>query len=124
MNLSPRWVSALGDQGIDAAHWSAIGRPDAPDEELFRWAAADERVVLTCDLDFTHLLALRGADGPSVVLLRARDTSVDSLGRRVTSVLKSYAGELARGALITVDETKSRLQVLPLRLRKARRNGD
>lgn len=124
MNLAPRWVKVLGEQRIDAVHWSAIGRPDAPDEELFAWAAAHERVVLTCDLDFTRLLALRAANGPSVVLLRARDTSVEGLGRQVTSVLKTYASELARGALITLDETKSRVQVLPLRLRKARRGSE
>ena len=31
MNLSPLWVSFLAGQGMDAIHWSAVGRPKAAD---------------------------------------------------------------------------------------------
>jgi len=34
MNLSPKWVSVLKEAGLEAAHWSHIGRPDAPDYEI------------------------------------------------------------------------------------------
>ena len=31
MNLSPRWLSTLGDARIEAIHWSQVGDPCAPD---------------------------------------------------------------------------------------------
>ena len=34
MNLSPRWVSVLGDAGIEAAHWSTLGDPKVSDSEI------------------------------------------------------------------------------------------
>lgn len=115
MNLAPRWAKELGARGIDSVHWSSIGAHDADDRDLFAWAASNARVILTCDLDFTRLLALSAATGPSVVLLRARDTSVGSFGGRVAAILQEHADVLARGALIVVDETASRIQILPLR---------
>jgi predicted nuclease of predicted toxin-antitoxin system len=38
MNLSPRWVDLLADAGIDAAHWSSLGRPNAPDSEIMAFS--------------------------------------------------------------------------------------
>lgn len=29
MNLSPRWVSFLSEAGMEAVHWTAVGRFDA-----------------------------------------------------------------------------------------------
>ena len=34
MNLSPRWVAALQELGIEARHWSAVGVPNASDEDV------------------------------------------------------------------------------------------
>jgi predicted nuclease of predicted toxin-antitoxin system len=31
MNLSPRWLKLLADAGIEAPHWSTLGKPDARD---------------------------------------------------------------------------------------------
>jgi predicted nuclease of predicted toxin-antitoxin system len=38
MNLSPDWVPVLKRQGWEAIHWSRIGNPDAPEEEILRWS--------------------------------------------------------------------------------------
>lgn len=38
MNLSPLWAEALGDAGIEARHWSAVGDSAASDREVFEWA--------------------------------------------------------------------------------------
>ncbi len=53
MNLSPRWVSVLGDAGIDSVHWSALGAHDATDSQIMAYARANDYVVLTHDLDFS-----------------------------------------------------------------------
>jgi predicted nuclease of predicted toxin-antitoxin system len=121
MNLAPRWTAALAALGVEAIHWSTIGARDASDRELFSWAATNAYIVLTCDLDFTHLLALTGSTGPSVVLLRARDTSPANLAKRVAAVLHDHWDVLAQGALVAVDDTRQRIHVLPLRVRSPKR---
>jgi len=47
MNLSPKWVSVLKEAGLEAAHWSSIGRPDAPDYEILTYAKSNGYVVFT-----------------------------------------------------------------------------
>lgn len=38
MNLSPRWVALLIGAGIDATHWSILGKNNASDLEIMRYA--------------------------------------------------------------------------------------
>ena len=47
MNLSPRWVVWLKDAGVDAIHWSLVGKINAPDTEIMTFAMANDYVVLT-----------------------------------------------------------------------------
>lgn len=61
VNLSPAWVDALTDAGWDVVHWTTVGDPRAPDQEIMAWAREHGRVVYTHDLDFGTLLALTGA---------------------------------------------------------------
>lgn len=53
MNLSPRWIGFLTGAGVQAVHWSTIGRRNAPDSEIMAYAATHGYVVLTHDLDFS-----------------------------------------------------------------------
>jgi len=57
MNLPPRIAELLNDKGMDAVHWYGIGAPSASDSELLSYAHQHGYIVLTCDLDFTALLA-------------------------------------------------------------------
>jgi predicted nuclease of predicted toxin-antitoxin system len=47
----------LGENGIEARHWSTVVQPGAPDLEIFDFAAANGWIVFTHDLDFGILLA-------------------------------------------------------------------
>jgi predicted nuclease of predicted toxin-antitoxin system len=80
MNLSPRWVGVLVEGGFEAAHWSILGRMDAPDSEIMVYARANDYVVLTHDLDFGAILAATQGEKPSVVQIRAENVSPYSLG--------------------------------------------
>jgi predicted nuclease of predicted toxin-antitoxin system len=75
MNLTPRWVLFLQGAGFHAQHWSQIGRPDAPDDEIMSFAAKNAFVVLTHDLDFSAILAATQGNKPSVVQIRAQETT-------------------------------------------------
>lgn len=114
MNLSPDWVRALGAEGIPAVHWSHVGNPSAPDREIMRWARDNRYVVFTHDLDFGALLALSGAEGPSVIQVRSQDVLPARLAKLVVSALHQYEPELSAGALIVLDEARSRVRILPI----------
>ncbi|MEO8714204.1 MAG: DUF5615 family PIN-like protein [Acetobacteraceae bacterium] len=114
MNLSPRWVGVLVEAGIEAAHWSSVGAPDAPDAEIMAYASANDYVLLTHDLDFGAILAATQGKKPSVVQLRADDVSPDMIGKHVVAASRQMAAELERGALLTVDPNRARVRVLPL----------
>jgi predicted nuclease of predicted toxin-antitoxin system len=120
MNLSPAWEEFLESEGFEVTHWSSVGDPSAADSTLMTWATAHGFVVFTHDLDFGVLLALTHAKAPSVVQVRVQDPLPDVVGRDVVRVLRLRAEVLLSGALITIDETKSRVRVLPF----AGRNGE
>lgn len=52
-----------------------------------QYARDHGRVVITHDLDFTTILALTNWDKPSVVQIRADDTSPESIGPAVIKAL-------------------------------------
>jgi predicted nuclease of predicted toxin-antitoxin system len=79
-----------------------------------RWAREHAAVVFTHDLDFGSLLAVTGADGPSVVQIRTQDVSPAHLGPFAVSVLRKQESALESGALIVVHEATTRVRILPL----------
>lgn len=72
-------------------------------------------VICTQDLDFTRILALRGANLPSVVQLRVDCPIPKFAGKLLLEVLKSHGTQLQEGCLITIDSKRQRLRLLPLR---------
>lgn len=117
MNLSPRWVSLLGNAGIEATHWSTLGANNAPDTEIMAYASANDYVVLTHDLDFSAILAATHGKKPSVVQIRADDVNPDVIGSQVIAALRQMTSDLADGALLTIDPNRTRMRLLPLQIR-------
>lgn len=114
MNLSPAWQDTLTAAGIDAAHWTGLGAPNALDREIMDFARDTDSIVLTYDLDFSAILAVTNQDKPSVVQLRAEDTSPLANGAAVIAAIRQCEAELEQGALVTVDPLRFRLTLLPL----------
>lgn len=114
MNLSPRWVDHLASAGIESAHWSTIGSSTASDAAIMAFAAANDYVVVTHDLDFSAILAVTGGNKPSVVQIRADDLSPERIGGRVLAALHQARDELEHGALLAIDVHRTRLRMLPL----------
>lgn len=114
MNLSPEWVAAFKAKGFDAVHWASVGDARAEDSVIMEYARANGFIVFTHDLDFGTLLALTHAKGPSVIQVRAQDIMPSALSGRLVSILKQYQATLENGALVTIDEAKARVRVLPI----------
>jgi predicted nuclease of predicted toxin-antitoxin system len=114
MNLSPKWVSVLKEAGLQTAHWSNIGRPNAPDYEILAYAKSNGYVVFTHDLDFGSILAATKADCPSVIQIRTQNITPEYLGPLVVSALHQFKKHLEDGAIVTIDQKKLRARILPL----------
>ena len=114
MNLSPDWVDALSKHGWTSVHWSAVGDPRPPDREIMDWARAHNHVVFTHDLDFGTMLALTHASGPSVIQVRGQNVLPSHMEPIVVTALKQHEIDLAGCALVVIDESKSRIRVLPI----------
>jgi len=115
MNLSPRWCEVLAGEGFDATHWSAIGAHGAADREIMDFAAAQDFVILTHDLDFGAILAASKGARPSVVQMRTDDISPEAGSGILIQALSQFSAELRAGALLTIDVARTRLTLLPLR---------
>ncbi len=114
MNLSPEWVPYLQEHGFESIHWSAIGAYRAPDTEIMQWARDHDCVVFTHDLDFGILLAHSKDSRPSVIQVRTQDVSPGHLGALLVTALRAHGEALESGALLTIDESKSRIRILPI----------
>ncbi len=114
INLTPNWIEVFRKNGIEAAHWSKIGDPKAHDHVIMSWAVKNNHVVFTNDLDFGSLLAVTNAGGPSVIQIRTQDVLPEFLENVVIGLIEQYRTLLEQGALIVVDENKSRGRILPL----------
>lgn len=114
MNLAPAWVHVFEHEGWECRHWSEVGDPCATDREIMAWARSNDFIVFTHDLDFSALLAATQAQGPSVVQVRAQNVLPDHLGKIVVRTLRQFDSILADGALISVDEARARVRILPL----------
>jgi len=115
MNLSPTWVDFLSEAGFVAVHWSTLGRGEAPDIDLMRWAAERDRILLTADLDFGAILAATQRRQPSVIQIRADIPTPAAVGGSVLSAIRQTRHELALGAVVSVDTARARMRVLPFK---------
>lgn len=122
MNLPEEWVPVLAVHGFEAVHWSMLGLPTAEDSEIMKWARQNGHVVFTHDLDFGALLAASGADRPSIFQVRTLGVLPSQIETLVISALKQFETVLEAGALVSVDEKRSRARILPL-VRWAAKSG-
>ena len=107
----------FADHGLDAIHWSTIGRLNAPDFEILEWARQHNHVVLTHDLDFSVLLSLTREAGPSVIQVRTQDVTPEAIGSSVLVAARDQEEALTQGAIVSIQLHASRVRVLPIRKR-------
>ncbi len=113
-NLPPSWCDFLASAGFNAVHWKDIGNIGDHDEILFAHAQLKGDIILTQDLDFTRLLALRGTALPSVIQLRVACPVPQIVGSPVVRILQVYGNQLSDGCLISLEHDRHRIRLLPL----------
>ncbi len=115
MGIAPETASFLRSQGHDAIHLFDQGLGRMLDSEIVEKARSEKRVILTHDHDFSQLIALSGAQLPSVITFRLANMRPESVNRYLIETLNRFAQELEQGALISVTEAQIRCRTLPIR---------
>ena len=114
MNLSPQWEKILQSADIEAVHWSNIGSFNAPDTDIFNYARSNDYAIISCDIDFTAILALTNADSPSVILIRAKNILPVSFSEILITSIRENHTVINNGAILVIDEDKMRIRILPI----------
>ena len=114
-NLSPSIAAGLAEAGFDAVHVRDVDLLTASDAAILEYAHANDLVVVTVDSDFAAMLAVEGAERPSVVQLR----DVAELGPTahlalLVANLGAVADDIEVGAIVSLSPTRLAVRRLPI----------
>jgi predicted nuclease of predicted toxin-antitoxin system len=73
MGLAQSTARHLRARGHDVVHLRDEGLKRLPDDQIVAKAIAEERAIITHDLDFGRIVALSGESVPSILTLRLTD---------------------------------------------------
>lgn len=110
MNMPPSFAERLQAEGHDAIHVLHRGLGDLPDREIFEHSAADDRIVVTFDLDFGEIAGAVGEPGPGVILLRLRLARPAYLWDRLRIAIAETSEALRAGAIVLVEDSRIRIR--------------
>jgi len=114
MNLPSVLGEVLIEQDYETVHWSSIGDATAPDKVIFEYARENGYIIFTHDLDFSALLAAAQTHSPSVFQIRTQDVLSKNFQQAMIDALRQFESLLMGGALVVIDESRSRARILPL----------
>jgi predicted nuclease of predicted toxin-antitoxin system len=114
MGVARRVLEWLRASGHDALHLRDEGLGRLTDSEILAKAVADNRIVITFDLDFGEIIAASGGRLTSVILFRLRDTRSERVIQRLSDVLADSSEALTHGAIVVVEDARHRVRRLPI----------
>ena len=114
MPVRPSLIGVLEDHGHESVHAQEIGKSRASDRELLELAMADERVIITADLDFPRLLALGRTRRPGLILFRGGNYSDVEMRNLLERVLANVPPDKLASSICVVDRNRIRITQLPV----------
>lgn len=112
--LSPYIAEQLSILGYDAYHVRDRGMHAASDDEIFAWAASEDRVIVSADTDFGTMLALRSVAKPSFILFRRDWHQPEQQLNGIIANLPQIEAALLKGAVVIFDRQRIRIRSLPI----------
>jgi predicted nuclease of predicted toxin-antitoxin system len=113
--LSPWKAAGLKEAGHDAIHVRDIGLQHASDEEIFKQAEQEGRIIISADTDFGTLLALWKKAKPSFILFRRQSgVTPAKLLEVLLKNLPSFEDDLNKGSIVVIGEKTIRIRKLPI----------
>ena len=84
-----------------------------PNGDIFDKAIAESCVVITCDLDFSEIVAFSKGRKTGVILFRLRNVRTSFVIQRLANVISECADALTKGSIVIVEETRHRVREFP-----------
>ncbi len=116
MPLSPELADWLSANGHDAIHASLVALSEASDLEIVQRAVAEQRTIITADLDFTRLFAVLESEGHGLVLFRGGDYTETECIERLNRALKVLPASAFSDSVIVIEKHRIRRRPLPIRI--------
>jgi len=116
MPISPLLAEWLKEQGHNAIHAAHIGLDRSSDEDIIAQAKAENRIILTADLDYPRLLALMDSKGPGLILFRGGNYNEKEMLKLLKRVLKAVPEQELPNSVVVVDKIRIRRRRLPFEL--------
>lgn len=100
-NLRQQWV-----------HARDLGLARADDPTVVDFSRREGMTIITNDLDYADLVALSGADRPSVIIFRLRLSSPAAMSARLTEAWGRICQPLEEGAIVVIEDASVRIRSL------------
>ncbi|MBY0435758.1 MAG: DUF5615 family PIN-like protein [Cyclobacteriaceae bacterium] len=115
MGISMTTVTWLRSQGYDAVHLSEQKLTRLNDELILEKAKAEDRILLTCDLDFGFLLSVSKESAPSTVIFRLEFQTPLNHIHKLKQLINDSMVSLQKGSIVSVDDKRIRIRSLPIK---------
>jgi len=112
--IGRRAVAAFLARGYDVVHVRDYGLQEADDDVILARAMAEDRIVVTMDLDFGNLLALTGQWCPGVIILRLGAPTSDGVTAALTELTKAVPDDELRSSVVIVEPDRIRVRKFPI----------
>ncbi len=109
-NLPLEVADTLSGGGFDAVSVTDQGFGGAPDVEVARVCALENRIIITLDTDFADIKAYPPGDHPGIIVLRPRLQNKSTVVGVIERLLRSLQSEDPTGKLWIVDEHRIRVR--------------
>jgi predicted nuclease of predicted toxin-antitoxin system len=112
--LSPKTVKVLRISGYEAVRVNELGMAKSKDGEILEYAAKNDMIVITADLDFGDILAFMGYKNPSVIIFRLKEPSPDHVNSLLLSAIPRIKDSLDKGSIVVIEDCRIRVRELPV----------
>lgn len=113
-SISHRVAEPLRTSGLDVVHVAELSMLGADDAEALEQAAAENRALVTADIDFGTLLALSGATQPSVIQFRRESHRPEQQVAFLLAEATTLEEPRRQGCVVTVTDARMRIRALPI----------
>lgn len=114
MGISQSVAVWLNSCGHDAVHLNDEKLYKLEDRLIFEKAVIENRVILTTDMDFGHLLAFNKSMKTSVIQFRTSVFTPFVIREKLELLFKDFSDQLDGYFIITIEDIRIRFRKLPI----------